>query len=182
MITYCFTGHRPDKLGGYDWKSAKNIRIINKLEYTIHQLMDIHNDNDITFICGGALGIDQMAFALCEHFKKRYSDINIKIVLAMPFENQAIKWFNKEDVNRFNKQRQSADEVICVDELEKYKFDKVSIGDYHPAKMQLRNMYMVDNSDVVIAVWDGSKGGTGNCVNYAKKQNKEIVTIDPTGL
>lgn len=45
--------------------------------------------------------------------------------------------------------------------------------------MQKRNEYMTDNSDIVIAVWDGSKGGTANCVRYAKKLNKEIIVINP---
>ena len=38
---------------------------------------------------------------------------------------------------------------------------------------------MVDNSDIIIAVWDGTKGGTYNCVQYAKKKNKEIIQINP---
>ena len=27
--TVCFTGHRPNKLGGYNWNSKKNILIRN---------------------------------------------------------------------------------------------------------------------------------------------------------
>ena len=38
---------------------------------------------------------------------------------------------------------------------------------------------MVDHSDCVIAVWDGSRGGTGNCVEYARKQEKHILYITP---
>ena len=41
---------------------------------------------------------------------------------------------------------------------------------------------MVDNADKVIAVWDGSKGGTYNCVKYAEKQNKEIIVINPNDI
>lgn len=41
---------------------------------------------------------------------------------------------------------------------------------------------MVNNSDIVIAVWNGSKGGTGNCVNYAKMQKKEIIVINPDDI
>ena len=38
---------------------------------------------------------------------------------------------------------------------------------------------MVDLADKVIAVWDGSKGGTGNCVRYAGKRGKEIIRVVP---
>lgn len=45
--------------------------------------------------------------------------------------------------------------------------------------MQKRNEYMVDLADRVIAVWDGSKGGTATCVKYAEKVGKEIIRIEP---
>ena len=38
---------------------------------------------------------------------------------------------------------------------------------------------MVDLADKVIAVWDGTKCGTGNCVRYAEKCGKEIIRIFP---
>ena len=34
---------------------------------------------------------------------------------------------------------------------------------------------MVDLSDMVAAFWDGSSGGTGNCVRYALKVGKKMV-------
>ena len=55
----------------------------------------------------------------------------------------------------------------------------VSDEEYKPWLMQKRNEYMVDLSDKVAAVWDGSKGGTGNCVRYAEKCGKEIISIVP---
>lgn len=181
MITICFTGHRPDKLGGYDWSTSKNQKIINKLKETIIDIINTSEDSYFKFICGGALGIDQMAFEVCKRLRELNS-CKIELVLAMPFEKQDNNWFKQEDKDRLKQQRFDADEVVLVDTLEKYKYDKVSLGEYHPAKMQLRNMYMVDNSDKVIAVWDNSKGGTGNCVNYAKKQNKEIIIVNPKEL
>ena len=41
--------------------------------------------------------------------------------------------------------------------------------------MQLRNQYMVDNSDLVLAIWNGKEsGGTWNTIKYARKQGKKI--------
>jgi uncharacterized phage-like protein YoqJ len=48
--------------------------------------------------------------------------------------------------------------------------------------MQKRNEYMIDKSDYVIAVWDGSPSGTGNTVRYAKQKNKKILIINPSDL
>ena len=58
-------------------------------------------------------------------------------------------------------------------------FKLVSEEFYKPWLMQKRNEYMVDLADKVIAVWDGSKSGTGNCVKYAEKCGKEIIRIKP---
>lgn len=41
---------------------------------------------------------------------------------------------------------------------------------------------MVDNSNVVIAVWNGVKSGTGNTVRYAESRGKSIIIIDPNKL
>jgi len=43
--------------------------------------------------------------------------------------------------------------------------------------MQTRNIWMVDNCDLVLALWDGSDGGTGNCIKYANKIGKPIVNL-----
>ena len=41
---------------------------------------------------------------------------------------------------------------------------------------------MDGNSDVVIAVWNGKKSGTGNTVDYALKNGKKVIIIDPNTL
>jgi uncharacterized phage-like protein YoqJ len=36
--------------------------------------------------------------------------------------------------------------------------------------MQRRNEWMVDRADKLVALWDGSWGGTFNCIEYARKK------------
>jgi len=187
MITICFTGHRPDKLGGYNWRTSKNKRIMEVLRSKIIEVINNteSNENHFKFICGAALGIDQMAFEICYELKYSALKLNlckIELELAIPFEKQPSKWFNKEDIDRFYTHQQQADIITHVDMVKGYEFKGVNIGEYHPAKMQIRNKYMCDNSSIVIAVWNGSKGGTANCVNYAKKKGKEIVIINPDDI
>jgi uncharacterized phage-like protein YoqJ len=45
--------------------------------------------------------------------------------------------------------------------------------------MQARNEWMVDNSNAMIAVWDGSPGGTANTVKYAQAKERPVLVIDP---
>lgn len=55
----------------------------------------------------------------------------------------------------------------------------VSTEPYAPRLMMLRNMWMVDNCDLIIGVYDGSRGGTQSCLHYAAKRNREIHLITP---
>lgn len=41
-----------------------------------------------------------------------------------------------------------------------------------------RNEIMVDAADVVLVIWDGSSRGTKYTVDYAKKQNKQIILVN----
>ena len=61
-----------------------------------------------------------------------------------------------------------SDEVVLVTDEE-----------YKPYLMQVRNIWMVERSDIVIAVWDGTEGGTANCVKSAEKAKKQIIRIKP---
>ena len=56
--------------------------------------------------------------------------------------------------------------------------DNYQRGCYH-----IRNRYMVEHCDALIAIYNGEpKGGTSYTVNYARKLGKEIVIIDPNSL
>lgn len=38
-----------------------------------------------------------------------------------------------------------------------------------------RNMQVVDNSDILIAIWDGESSGTKNTIDYAKSVGKNVI-------
>ena len=55
----------------------------------------------------------------------------------------------------------------------------VTSEQYNPGCFSKRNKLMVDNSDLVVSVWDGVRsGGTYNTIMYAKSQGKQVITID----
>lgn len=164
MATCCFTGHRPDKLGGYDYNSEKNLLIKKYLKKECIDL--ILTKNVDTFVFGGALGIDQMAFDVVYELKNTYT--NLKLIIAVPFSSQDSNWPDKSS-KYYRSQLRKANEIIYVDTLDSYKIKGYEEGKYYPAKMQKRNEYMVDISDYIIAYYDGSSGGTGNCLKYWSK-------------
>lgn len=177
-----FTGHRPNKLGtGYSITNERVVSYSNMLKEVLRPL--IQNEGACHFISGGAIGIDQIAFWTVHSLKKEF--VGITNELAIPFIKQHTAWKNAELVGWYHKMKEHADKVIYVDELglqdSRYFSGNspYSLGEYSAKKMQIRNEYMVDHSDVVVAVHDGSSGGTGNCVRYAESQDKRIIRLNP---
>lgn len=156
-MNICVTGHRPNKLYGYDlnnymWKMLR-MKIANALI-----------DNHCTRLhCGMALGVDTIAALSCLDLKS--DGYNIELVACIPFEGQENKWPYKS-IEQYRYLLSKCDHKVIVCD-----------GGYAPYKMQVRNKYMVDNSDLVLAVWDGSDGGTANCVRYAESKNKKILNL-----
>ena len=50
---------------------------------------------------------------------------------------------------------------------------------YSPDCMIRRNRYMVDHSDLVIAVYDGADGGTRRTLEYAIRKKVPFLDIRP---
>ena len=144
------TGHRPNKLGGYNNESF--LTLVSIAENWLHE------NKPTKVISGMAQGWDQ---ALAQ------AAINCKIpfIAAIPFEGQETKW-SERGQRYFKRLLEKAESVT-------YVCDK----GYSPHKMQIRNEWMVDNCDLVLAMWDGTNGGTGNCVNYIKKMNRDMINL-----
>lgn len=162
--TLCFTGHRPGKIFSYD--PSDNKEMLFKLRDLIVKYIEEHQVD--TFITGMALGIDQWAARIVLKLKEKYP--HIKLVAAVPCANHCGKW--PESSQR--------DWKAIIDKCDTVHY--VSEEPYTSWCMQKRNEWMVDNSKFVIGAWDGTKGGTGNCINYAKKKGSNIVQLHPKTL
>ena len=173
--TVCFTGHRANKLCGYN---------INKYTDFVDQLVialeDYTLDHNITnFITGGAQGFDQLAYWAVNILKRKRPYLKIQNIVCIPFKGQESKWadtglFSKTD---YNNMLSCADRIIiCNKEIT----DKSNYSLIVKALME-RNELMVDSSSRVITLCsehenktNNISGGTGACVNYAKSQSKPI--------
>jgi uncharacterized phage-like protein YoqJ len=148
-----FTGHRLQSIGGFDIPNPTYNYIYRKLK---EKLVELKPSKALS---GMALGVDQIAAEIC-------LELNIPLVAVVPFKGQELKW-NKEFQDKYNEILSKAEVVI------------VSTGGYSAKKMQIRNEYLVDNCELLVAVWNGEeKGGTYNCIQYAKKVGREIFTIN----
>ena len=156
--TCCCTGHRPQ---GFPFRYGVDRKKHNTYLKMLKEKIELAiNEYGITnFISGMALGTD-LDFA--ETVLKLRNIYPITLECAIPCPNQTLKW-NSTDKIRYKSILKRADEINVISER------------YTPECMLKRNRYMVDKSEIVIAVFNGiEKGGTWYTVNYAKNQNKVI--------
>lgn len=163
--TVCFTGHRPkDMVWQYDESHQEFIKFYTRLSANIEMMI---TDYDVThFITGMAMGVDTWAGEIVAGLKSRYPHITLES--AIPCLKQESKW-------HFTTKKRYYDLLEHCD-----KTTIVTNTEYTHRCMQVRNEYMVDNSDIVFAVWNGKEfGGTFNCIKYARSVGKKIVKMRP---
>lgn len=141
------TGHRPNKLGGFG-----DDQFLLLQSFAIGILSEIKPDKVIT---GMALGWDQAIAAACAAER-------IPFIAACPCDNQDSKWPPASRAIWNELMRKASERVI------------VSPGAYTNQCMQVRNEWMVDRCDKLISLWNGTLGGTANCITYAQSKGKDI--------
>jgi uncharacterized phage-like protein YoqJ len=142
------TGHRPKDCS----HSEAMVRQLanNKLRLT---------SGVSVFICGMASGFDLWAGT-------EAVDLGLEVWAAKPWTGHTPR---KGDEELYQKILDNASRIINVTEVDAYP---------GPWVYPVRNHWMVDNADVVMAYYNGAqKGGTFECFEYAKKKGKKIANI-----
>lgn len=149
------TGHRPEKIT--NWKFVE------------HQLSLAYFDLKVTTVIQGmAAGVDLVSARVA------YWD-KIPFWCAKPWKTHKGRMSGSRGVaaswnDMYEQALTHAEKVVDVTDYDNYPGAWV---------YQKRNEWMVDHAQMVIAVWDGSPGGTANCVKYALKQGKKVWQINP---
>lgn len=182
------TGHRPDNRrpwrGVGDWS---NTRLHAGVRSWLGEQLD--ELKPATVISGLALGVD--TWLALEALLR-----GIHVVGAMPFEGQERTW-PKEHQAVYRTILERA-EVVNVSGC---RVMQVGSGTYFvsaagagiPSEslhfkasinecMQKRNEWMVDRCRLVLSVWDGTPGGTGNCMRYVERVGRDYRRLNPNAL
>lgn len=156
----CFTGHRPEKLMNiYDENSSIITYIKDELYNNISKAIA---DGFDTFYSGMARGIDIYASETMLELKNKFK--HIKHVAVIPYSAQSEKWSISW--------RRRYEKILLNSDI------KILLSDeYYSGCLTDRNIFMIENSDRLIAVFNGTAGGTFHTINLAKKSNKEIFLI-----
>lgn len=159
--TCCFSGHRPDKLpGGY----AGGVAAAPLRTALVKAIGRAVEDGYDTFLCGMALGAD--TWAAEEVLRLRDAGAPIRLIGALPCPEQDSRW-PAASRRRYRELTARLDEVYTACET------------YTPYCMNLRNRWMADHASRLIAVFNGSPGGTKNTVEYAEGLGLDLVILAP---
>lgn len=149
-MTICtFAGHREVYQSG----------IGGRLESEIEKLLQV--DHEFLFLTGGMGQFDGMGAGAVRAAKRRHPEKNITLALVQPYLSNRLNADKEYYESRY-------DQIIIPEELDAAHY-KAAIG--------LRNRWMVDQADTVIAYVYRDFGGARTTVRYAQRQGKTVINL-----
>ncbi len=164
-LSCCFTGHRATKLPwGFDELDPRCVQ----LKQQIYDAVEAVYDSGIRhYICGMANGCDMYFGEAVLALKQLHPEVTLEA--AIPYAGQADHWKPAEK-SRWQRIADHSEYVTVVSQT------------YTRDCMHRRNEYMVDHSNLLIAAFNGEKGGTMNTILYAIRSKKEVIQIPVESL
>lgn len=164
-MTFCITGNRPEKFP-FNYFDKASLEMTAYYTCLKNLTAEYLKNGYRHFITGMARGVDLDFAEQVVNFKKtfrQYSDVVIEA--AIPHRAQADR-YDARSKRKYDLVLAFCDKVTFISES------------YSPDCFFIRNRYMVDNSDSVIAIWNGDmSGGTFYTINYAREKGKDIRLI-----
>lgn len=149
MTTCAFFGHRE--------VSSSDIGV--RLETEIENLLQ--TDNEFIFLTGGMGRFDGMGAGAVRAAKRRHPEKQITLALVLPYPS-----------NRLNTDKEyyrlSYDQILIPEEAD---------AAHYKAAIRIRNRWMADRADAVIAYVCQSFGGAFTSVRYAQRQGKPVINL-----
>ncbi len=145
-----FTGNR--KLNAPQGVRVNNLKFeVYKRTYAL--IEEAYNEGKRQFLSGMAQGFDMIAAEAVLKLRDEYDDV--ELIAIIPFEGQADN-FSYEDQSRYDRILDEADQIIITSPT--YSGPKV----YY-----IRNNYLADNANYIIAYSSGSGRGTAYTLQRA---------------
>lgn len=146
-----FSGHRT-----YQDEACEELRCV---------VVRLYDEGYRRFLCGMAWGFDLAAGEAVAELKRTHSDV--ELVAALPYRNFS-KLFHADDAAQYKRVIEEADAVVAVSDVESR------------AAYRMRNDYLVDNSSVLVAWFDGQpRGGTAYTVRRARRKGVRVENLYP---
>lgn len=153
------TGHRPERLGllsdegSHEWKNIRDWLVKKITDIRMFDLIQYHTTD---LYCGMASGSDILFGIIASIYRANALNIKLHCVLPCKEYNSSNKYYQLIKDN--------ADEWVELSE------------EFYKGCDNVRDQYMVDHCDVLLAIWDGNKsGGVWSTIRKAQKAGKQII-------
>ncbi|WP_083624830.1 phospholipase D-like domain-containing protein, partial [Planktothrix paucivesiculata] len=135
-----------------------------KAELGVNQLTDIAIERGFTtFLSGMAVGVDQAAAQIWSE-----RGLSWKAIYPCP-EREYTSYLGHSGYRQYK-------EELLATAIEV----KILYPEYQPGVMQARDQYLVNNSQLGLAVWDGrTTGGTFLTISMARKAKLPLIIFNP---
>lgn len=151
--TVAFTGHRTYRNG--------QAELLNQ---TIEELCRAGFD---TFLCGMAVGFDMEAADALLRIREKRPSYRIQLIAVIPYHAQSER-YNATQKAQYNRIIEAADSVVEIS------------ASYRKECYMMRNNFLVENSSVVVAWYDGKpRSGTHHTISRAKTLRRRIINLYP---
>lgn len=173
VVSLSLTGHRPDKLAGYN----VNVPFYDRLRHRLIRIIERSLDNYEIVEChsGMALGADTVWAQAIVECQQKYGTNRIRFIADIPDMKQSSHWISKADRDRWKELVDQADEVR--------QYAHQNVGKSYAYILNQRNIGMIKACDILIAVYNGdATGGTANGVRDGIRMNKFITYIRPDSI
>ena len=154
-MVLAFTGHRPEKLPWGSDESDPRCEALKK--QLLEAVRAAAREGYDAFLCGMARGCDL-------YFAEAVLELGLRLEAYLPCPSQTRAW-------------KEADRARQTDILLRCAAVHMTEPEYTPGCMLRRNQNMVDAADALLTVYDGSPGGTGAAIDYAKRQGKPVMGL-----
>ena len=154
-----FTGHRPEKMPFFGEDDPMCVELKERIFKEITALAD---DGATEFYSGMARGVDTWCAEAVLKLKSLRP--GIKLIAVIPCPDQDSKW-DQPSKQRRRRILEQCDKTITVS------------PQYTRDCMLKRDRAMVDLCDVLLAVFDGTAGGTKYTVDYAKTKGRKTIIL-----
>ena len=155
----CISGHRPEKL-----PTGAPLRMLQSLLF--REIESAMEEGADTFYTGMARGVDLdfgVEMIKRKMLSKRYADLCVEA--AIPYPDQAAR-YDRESKKKYNFILDHADRITYIE------------NEYTKDCYLARDRYMVDKSDLVLAIWNEQQdGGTYYTIRYAEEKGKELKLV-----
>ncbi|GAB6857885.1 SLOG family protein [Microbacterium xylanilyticum] len=151
------TGHRPKLMSAHQQRHSRT-----ELERVAQKL---------TAVYGMEVGISGMALGADTDWAHAVLNAGVPLWSFVPFPQQAELWSDAQRSEWNELRSRAAREVVVADA-------------YSVRALHARNDAMLNDADLVVAVWDPrvTTGGTASCVRKARDRGMPIIHVDLESL